>query len=185
MTFIKKTVKTTTATCTDSRYVLILRTKHKTIEAHILESLVGQVPIPCHLCNVHRRLEQHTPTYRRTGASGDLGHIVCPLSRVRYAISYLFGWYTVLSSLRTVSPTLYSGFTWRNRKIKMWHFRHCNQRPRSVPPVHLSHILGSHFQTRKDKNALGPKVRVWTSRNTPNCTLTMHDWAYIPSPHLP
>jgi len=47
MTFNKKKV-TTKVTCTDSRYILILRTKHKTIVAHMLESLVGQVPILCH-----------------------------------------------------------------------------------------------------------------------------------------
>jgi len=69
----------------------------------------------------------------------------------------LFDWHTVLSPLRTVSPTLYSGLTWRNRKTKMWHFRHCNQRPHSAPTIHLSHILGSHFHTREVKNALGPK----------------------------
>ena len=72
MTFIKKTVTTTKATSTDSRYILILRTKHMKIVAHMLESLVGQVPIPCPLGNVHRRLEQPTPRYRRNGASGDL-----------------------------------------------------------------------------------------------------------------
>lgn len=160
MTFIKKTVTTTTtkATCTDSRYVLNLRTKHKTIVAHMVESLAGQVSIPCHLCNVHRRLEQHTPRYRkdwriRWSRSRRLSIIT---RQIRYQLS-LFGWHRVLSPVWTVSPKLYSGFTWRNRKTKICHFRHYNRRPRSAPTTHLSHILGSHFQTRKVKKPLGPK----------------------------
>jgi hypothetical protein len=158
MAFINKTVTTAKVTGTDSRYVLILRTKHKTVTAHMLGSLVGQVPVLCHLCNVHRRIEQCAPRYRRNDASGDLGHVVCPLSSVRYAIS-IFSLRLAHSAapLRTVSPALYSGLTWRNRKTEMWHFRHYNQRPRSAPTIHLSHIPGSNFQTLKVKNALGPK----------------------------
>jgi hypothetical protein len=55
----------------------------------------------------------------------------------------------------------------------MWHFRHYNQGPDSAPTVHLSHILGSHFQTRKVKNVRGPK-RTCHYNQGPRSAPTIH-----------
>jgi hypothetical protein len=153
MMFMKKIVTTTKATSTDSRYVLILWTKHIKIVARMLESLVGRVPIPWHLSNVHRRLAEYAPRYWRTGSSGDLGHVVCPLSRARYAISIVSvetRWLVLYKQFPEHCAVDLHGVTGRQK---------CNTSALTTsghglrPTIRLSDIRDSHFQAPKIKNA--------------------------------
>jgi hypothetical protein len=119
-------------------------------------------------------------------ASDDLGHVLCPLSRARYAIS-------CFCSVDAHCLVFYEQFP-----------QHCTADLHGVtgrqicgtsaiitsghvlpPTIHLSHIVGSHFQTSKEhlrtKTYVSGRLEILRS----NCTLTMHDWGHIPFPHLP